>query len=260
MIYHIPNGSIYLEEYAQFLLLIFCAFCSENNLLDANSYCKKFRDLNVLEIVNRSNTRFEPGGEAVGAALLMLNRAYLNSTDSPEGEPHHQKELNCETDKQNSAEFLSYLFPEDDVRILHTPVLPENELNLHIRTLNDTQKEIFDIVNKWSCSILKKVAEDPLHIFITGGASFGKSHLVRVIYQSLKNILSLNSDNLEKEKVFLLAQAGVAAVNINGETINSGLAIPKKTNAFQTNQLSYKAQPILTHKYAELKILIIKYL
>ena len=129
-------------------------------MLDANSYCKKFRDLNVLEIVNRSNTRFEPGGEAVGAALLMLNRAYLNSTDSPEGEPHHQKELNCETDKQNSAEFLSYLFPEDDVRILHTPVLLENELNLHIRTLNDTQKEIFDIVNKWSCSILKKVAED----------------------------------------------------------------------------------------------------
>ena len=143
MIYHIPNGSIYLEEYAQFLLLIFYAFCSENDLHDANSYCKKFRDLNVLKIVSRSNIRFEPDGEAVGAALLMLNRAYLNSTDPPEGEPDHQEELTCEIDRQNSAEFLSYLFPEDDVRILHTPVLPENELNLHIRTLNDTQKKYF---------------------------------------------------------------------------------------------------------------------
>ena len=104
---------------------------------------------------------------------------------------------------------------------------------------------------------MEKIAEDLLHIFVTGGAGVGKSHPVRVIYQSLEKILRLNSDNLENERVFLLAQTGVAAANINETKMNSALAIPKKTNAFQINQLSDKVPSTLRDKYDEVKVLII---
>ena len=73
----------------------------------------------------------------------------------------------------------------------------------------------------------------------------------------MEKILRLNSDNLENERVFLLAQTGAAAANINKTKINSELAIPKKTNAFQINQLSDKVPSTLRDKYDEVKVLII---
>lgn len=66
--------------------------------------------------------------------------------------------------------------------------------------------------NKQLPSVLKKIAEILQHICITGVAGIGKSHVVRVIYQSLKKTLILNSDNLKR--VLLLAPTGVATVNI----------------------------------------------
>ena len=57
--------------------------------------------------------------------------------------------------------------------------------------------------------------------------------------------------------MFLLAQTGVAAANINETKMNSALAIPKKTNAFQINQLSDNVRSTLRHKYDEVKVLII---
>ena len=54
----------------------------------------------------------------------------------------------------------------------------------------------------------------------------GKCFLMRVLYQSLYKIfLSRNSD-LEKTWVTLLAQAGVAAFNLNATTRHSELNIP----------------------------------
>lgn len=66
--------------------------------------------------------------------------------------------------------------------------------------------------NKQLPSVLKKIAEILQHFCITGVAGIGKSHVVRVIYQSLKKTLILNSDNLKR--VLLLAPTGVATVNI----------------------------------------------
>ena len=100
----------------------------------------------------------------------MINEACLNSTDTPKDEQDNQQDLGWEIGETNSAELTSYLFPKENVRTSYPPVFAENELNHHIKNLNKTQKEIFDIVNKLGRSVLKKVAEDPLFIFITGGA------------------------------------------------------------------------------------------
>ena len=45
------------------------------------------------------------------------------------------------------------------------------------------------------------------------------------MYEALNKLLSYKGDN-SKAKVMLLAPTGVAAININGTTIHTGLGIP----------------------------------
>ena len=67
---------------------------------------------------------------------------------------------------------------------------------------------------------------DPLHIFINGKGGCGKSHLLKTLFISLTKTLSYHTEESSKQKVLLLAQTGVAAININGTTIHSALKIP----------------------------------
>ena len=65
------------------------------------------------------------------------------------------------------------------------PVIPDNIINESIRSLNMKQREVFNIIHKWSsdyikslhCKVIKKVKS--FHIFIIGVAGFGKSHLIK---------------------------------------------------------------------------------
>ena len=66
---------------------------------------------------------------------------------------------------------------------------------------------------------------EPLHVFITGGGGCGNSHLLRTIYQAVTKTLMYNGGNPGKPRVLLLAPTGVAAVNMDGTTIHSGLGI-----------------------------------
>ena len=57
-----------------------------------------------------------------------------------------------------------------------------------MRSLNMKQREVFDFIHKGSrdyikslrCKVIKKVKSS--HIFITGGAGVGKSHLIRTLF------------------------------------------------------------------------------
>ena len=70
-------------------------------------------------------------------------------------------------------------------------VIPEEELNLKIRMLNQKQRDLFDIVHNWSNQSVKNLlsisqsAIDPLHILLTGNAGCGKSFLTKILCQSL---------------------------------------------------------------------------
>ena len=75
---------------------------------------------------------------------------------------------------------------------------------------------------------LKPVEIEPLYLFVTGGGGAGKSHLIKTIYHTAVKIFRHPPINPELPTV-LMAPTGVAAININGTTINTGLAIPKET-------------------------------
>ena len=59
-----------------------------------------------------------------------------------------------------------------------------------------------------------------------GNGSCGKSHLIKTMFNALKKVfLDLNGDP-DKPRVLLLAPTDVASININGNTVHSGLHIP----------------------------------
>ena len=77
-----------------------------------------------------------------------------------------------------------------------------------------------------------------LQLFITGGAGAGKSHLIKTLSHTAVNIFRQISQNPEKPSVLLLAPTGIAAINIKGTKINSGLSIPVDNIGYNVTPLS----------------------
>ena len=63
----------------------------------------------------------------------------------------------------------------------------------------------------------------PIQIFLSGGRSPGKSHLVKMLYSVKSEILLYHCKDPEKPRYLLLENAGITWVNIGGTTIHSGL-------------------------------------
>ena len=76
---------------------------------------------------------------------------------------------------------------------------------------------------------LKPVEIEPLYLFLTGGGGAGKSHLIKTIYHTAVKTFRHPAINHELPTFLLMAPTGVAAINIDGTTINTGVAIPIET-------------------------------
>ena len=72
-----------------------------------------------------------------------------------------------------------------------------------------------------SCKLFKVI--DPFHIFLTGGGGVGKSHLLTKIYHCLTKLLMYKGGEPFTERILILPPTGVAAINVNGTTIHTGL-------------------------------------
>jgi DNA replication protein DnaC len=64
--------------------------------------------------------------------------------------------------------------------------------------------------------------------FNNGGGGAGKSHLIKAIYHTVTKTFRHAPMNPELPSVLLMAPTGVAAININGTTVNTALAIPRE--------------------------------
>ena len=112
------------------------------------------------------------------------------------------------------------------------PSAIRDELRDAVRSLNVNQRITHDVVLSWcrnsikNVNCLSKETIEPIHIFVTsGGGGGGKSHSIRTIYHTA---VCLSTVNPSLPTVLLMAPTGVAAVNISGTTVNTGLAIPAK--------------------------------
>ena len=126
-----------------------------------------------------------------------------------------------------------------------------HEINSSIRSINKDQREVFDVVHKWSRDYIKqrffKQPEEvkPFYIFLTGGTGAGKSHVFKTITMSLNKGLMHDSVYLDKPRLLIMVPTFEAGKNIKVTTVHSGLGIGTGKVFFPMNE---KKRGILRNK------------
>ena len=96
------------------------------------------------------------------------------------------------------------------------------EYRQKMQQLNAQQKYFHDMVMQHITT-----TDQPLHLFLSGGAGVGKTMTTKLIYQSILKFENSHAGiDPTTLKILLLAPTGKAAFLIQGNTIHSGLRIP----------------------------------
>ncbi|XP_062567225.1 uncharacterized protein LOC134229488 [Saccostrea cucullata] len=96
-----------------------------------------------------------------------------------------------------------------------------------LRNLNEMQRKIFYFVRDWCSAKVQGENCEPFHLFVTGGAGTGKSHLIKAIHYESSRLLSKLKSEPERVPVLLSAFTGTAAFNIGGNTLHHLFALTK---------------------------------
>ena len=115
---------------------------------------------------------------------------------------------------------------------------------------------IFYQIRQWCLGRVNGAKPDPIHVFITGGAGTGKSHLIRAIQYEAMRLLSRGCRDPDDICVVLTAPTGIAAHNLNAATIHNAFSIGKDVRLPYT-PLGEEKLNSLRAKYSSLQLLII---
>ncbi|XP_062588390.1 uncharacterized protein LOC134250047 [Saccostrea cucullata] len=110
---------------------------------------------------------------------------------------------------------------------VHQNAASREEMQSVLQTLNETQSEIFYLVRDWCLGKIAGEKPEPLHLFITGGAGTGKSHLIKAIHYEASRLLSRIMTEPDSVSVLLAAFTGTAAFNIGGNTLHHLFSLTK---------------------------------
>ena len=249
------------------MLFMFFPFRNESDLKAtvSRTYSQKLLEPTVTEVVNKNRKACEPFADAVDEAFIdfIANPRGMDPQAEQENEDVRDEiianaTISDETDNNNDETFR-----DTQVTPL-TPLISDEALGEKIRSLNKLQREVFDFVNKWArdqiksknCKALEK--PQPIHLFVTGSAGTGKSHLLATIRHILVKSLSYNEGPVDKARVLMLASTGVAAVIVDGATIHSASALsPKRNHNKGIPKLRDKKRCMLQNKYSLISVIII---
>ena len=255
----------------------------ETDLLNGHS-CYMDSHSSFAETIKRNRSPFEKHAELIDAAVQDIeeNGAPTNAWDelAPETE---QEQCDAEEEGAEPDPEHSILHPENDVSnpdIVLPPthqdfqvglaieripdIWPHDKYNKHIQSLNSEQYQVFQIILSWCRSYMQPHNPNEkltsLHLFISGGAGTGKSHLIKALYQTIQITLRKEGETPDLPKVLLLAPTGPAAFNIQGMTIHSALLISvlhSKGKNKSHMSLSDDKRNTLRSKLSSLKFIII---
>ncbi|XP_055081793.1 uncharacterized protein LOC129456714 [Periophthalmus magnuspinnatus] len=125
-----------------------------------------------------------------------------------------------------------------------------------IRSLNDIQLSIFFKIQKWCVQKVNGNDPEPLHVFITGGAGTGKSHLIRAIQYEANRLFAPMRRHPDNMSVLITAPTGMAAYNLNASTIHSAFSIGTDVT-LPYIPLGEEKLNSLRAKYIDVKLVII---
>ena len=102
-----------------------------------------------------------------------------------------------------------------------------------------------------------KTSDDPLRLFLSGGAGLGKSTVTNALYEALiRYVNSIAGENPDEINVIKVAPTGKAAVNIKGNTLHAAFKIPAN-KGFEYCTLDSDRLNTITTKLRKLKVLFI---
>jgi hypothetical protein len=276
--YHTPNKRKEPEKYFHHLLMLYFPWRNEQELIGQDqTYISKFYETDVQAIVQHNKEIFEPDGDAINEALETLRNFDGVPTHSydpindQENEDLRQSLPNDshETDSfnkslpQHLASNPESVQPSSGIIAYNQPSdVSDDDLRETVRSLNNEQRYTYDQILSWcrskmaNLNTLKPSQVDPIHVFVTGGGGAGKSHLIRAIYHTVTKTFRHAPANPELPSVLLAAPTGVAAININGTTVHSALAIPRECGN-NVPAMSDQKRTQMRLSLAELKLIII---
>ena len=278
--YHKPNKTKQPELYFHHLLMLYLPWRNETNLLGPDqTYASKFYELEVQAIVEQNRQKFEPDGDALNEALEFVRNnqgniihSYDSLNDQENEDLHSEMQDDSMPEESFNEQLPSHLASTSDQTEQHSTLgitthnqptqISDDELRQCVRSLNKRQRYAYDIVLTWCRNKLKNMNSlkpeelEPIYLFITGGAGAGKSHLIKTIYHTVTKTLSHAPMNPELPTVLLMAPTGVAAINIDGTTINTALAIPVQTGD-NVPAMSDQKKTQMRLSLSELKLIII---
>ncbi|XP_013383043.1 uncharacterized protein LOC106153597 isoform X2 [Lingula anatina] len=255
------------------------AFTSYESFHNNASFVLNDEEIPIYELVNRNSAPFEKDAEVIDSAL---QRSHDDHEDA-------WADIAPGAEEQRIDDKMEQNFPvlgEDAVEEVHLPdldaALPDKiaykksnlsceKLQLQIstkqakemlRSMNSQQLQIFNYMRKWCLKKSQGKNPKPFHIFLTGGAGTGKTHVINAFRYEAENILtSLDSPNENPDdiKVLLVAYTGTAAFNIQGQTIHSAFAIRSQKGKDRKKYVPL-GEELLTElrvRYRSLQILVI---
>ena len=228
--YDKPNKHKEPELYFHHLLMLYYPWRHEGTLLGSDVK-------NVKNIVEHNREMFEPDAEAVTEAEEWLRN---NQNDIIHSYDSFGDQENEDIQLEAQDESLELSFNEQQpshpgrssqteqpgqtgISVHHQPAeISDDQLRESIRSLNEKQCQAYDIVLSWCRDKMKNLnfMKPKIYLFITGGGGAGKSHLIKTIYHTVIKTFRYGGMNPENPTVLLSAPTGVAAININGTTIN----------------------------------------
>ena len=192
----------------------------------------------VKHIVDANYAQFALNEKVIDDAQLMFetlgNVEDAWATLCPETELERDicsSERNRENSNDENVDAIPDLTPAGNLAdipytVTKTDSIKEDMYPL-LRTLNDTQKKVLYHVRNWCLKKVNKENPCPFHIYVTGGAGTGKSHLIRTINFLASRILQKVCTEPDRCTVLLTAFTGTAAFNIGGCTIHHAFSLNK---------------------------------
>ncbi|XP_034553964.1 uncharacterized protein LOC117823040 isoform X1 [Notolabrus celidotus] len=267
------------ESFFQSILQLFLPHRVDRQLKPQN--CETFEDF-----YKNGHVRFSDGSRHSVKSVVDMNRSRFEMEADKLDDIQHEVDSNvvledawCELCPEQELERLQSLQEQSETEQVveeHVESIPDlavsskeichvekrsNVLSRSdglalVRSLNETQLSVFYQIRQWCLDRINGKKPGPLHVFVTGGAGTGKSHLIRAIQYEAMRLLSPTCRHPDNTCVLLTAPTGIAAYNLHAATIHSTFSIGVDVRLPYT-PLGEEKINSLRAKLCDLQILII---
>ena len=230
------------ENHYREQLMLYSPWRNENTdlLRGCETYQERFSKVKEVVFSNRQN--YEYHSEILDKAMEDLdNDCVANISDIVAPNAQHINEQDIATNQKPSELFGCFnpgnnrqhsqydllddigIFPRcDGQEELLVKRISNDEYCKLVRSLNEKQRQFF-----YHVLHSVKTSDDPIGLFLSGGASVGKSTVTNALYEALIRYLdSIAGENPDKINVIKAAPTGKAAFNIKGKTLHGAFKIP----------------------------------